>query len=732
VRKISILNFITFLAAFLLFQIELIVSKIFLPNFGGSYLVWGSCVVFFQAVLFCGYFYSYAILKKVGMKRYAPFYIVLFLLPLLCFPGRSFPELTSVDLKFPLVLNVFWHLIWTVGPVFFVLSTVSVMLQSWLSDSDLEERKNPYMLYALSNLGSFGALITYPFLFESFFDLDQQIFFWRVMYFLLLGLVILAVFSVKVKRESKIAKIWNIGEISGLDCQRWFFFSAAGVIMFLSVTNIATYEVAPIPLLWIVPLSIYLLSFVLSFKNKPWEPAWITEKFYLTFAWSLLMFFMVSKRIFPFILELGATYFFLFHACMFCQYNLNKTKPLNTDNLPLFYLIIAFGGFVGGIFTTWLMPLISVSISEYLLGLAFIAIALVTGIKRQAIGWRSTLLIAYVSLSLILWPMIYKNYNIFGLIAIFLIFKICHFYLIKKPNAFFLNILMVLLITPFIDSIWTENYIYRHRNYYGLYKVSYDGSKYILTHGTTIHGAQFKDKERESEPLTYYHKFTPIGELMSSQGEYFRNIGLIGLGSGALAAYMQQGQEGDFFEIDPDVYSIAKNLFTYVKNSKGKLNFIFGDARLKIKEITAKRYDLLAVDAFSGDAIPVHLLTTDAIEEYKKHLKNAGLILFHISNRYLDFIPVLFSNANYLGAYSCYKNNKAGENDLYASSWFALTWDLKAYSKLVGEFEWIKYDPCPCKKWLIRPWTDKYSNMLLIMRLDDSLDSIRYFQPFYW
>lgn len=302
--------------------------------------------------------------------------------------------------------------------------------------------------------------------------------------------------------------------------------------------------------------------------------------------------------------------------------------------------------------------------------------------------------------------------------------------MIKKPNAFFLNILIVLLITPFIDSAWTENYIYRHRNYYGVYKVSDDGSKYILTHGTTIHGAQSKDKERKNQPLTYYHKLTPIGELMSSQGKHFKNIGLIGLGPGAIAAYMKEGQEGDFFEIDPDVYSIAQNLFSYVKNSKGKFNFIFGDARLKIKETAVKRYDLLVVDAFSGDAIPVHLLTTDAIKEYRKHLKDSGLILFHISNRYLDFIPVLFSNANYLGAYSCYKNNKAGEDDLYATNWFALSWDIKIFNKLAGELKWVGYDPDKIS--LIRPWTDKYSDEISILRLDDFLDSIRYFQPFYW
>jgi len=732
-RKISILNLITFLAAFLLFQIELIISKMLLPNFGGSYLVWGACVVFFQAVLFFGYFYAYVILGKMGIKRYRPFYLGLFLLPLLCFPGRGLSAINPVNLNIPLVLNVFWRLIWTIGPVFFVLSTVSVILQSWLADSDLKERNNPYTLYALSNLGSFVALVTYPFLFEVFLDLSQQLLIWRTIYFLLVGLVAFAIFSVKVKGESKVAKIWSIQGISKHACLRWFLFSAAGVIMFLSVTNLITYEIAPIPLLWVVPLCIYLASFVLNFKQKPWSPAWVSDKFYLTFAWSIAIFFITTMRALPFILEIAFYCLFLFHSCMFCQQQLFKTKPINLQSLPLFYLIISAGGLIGGMVTTWVMPLISVSISEYLLGLAVIALALAIDSKRQALGWRNIFFIIYICGILMFWPVEFKNYNLFGMIIIFWVFKICYQHLIKYPRAFFFSIFMVLVITPFIDSVWThENYIYRHRNYYGAYKVYYQKAKYILTHGVTIHGAQFVDQKSEKEPLTYYHKLTPVGELLNAaSGMHFKNIGVIGLGTGTLAAYARNGQELDYFEIDPDVYFIARNLFTYLKSSSGKINFIFGDARLKIKESNVQRYDVLVVDAFSGDSVPVHLLTTDAINEYRKHLASGGVVLFHISNRYLNFIPVLFSNANYVNAYGCYKNNRAEKkNMVFASSWFALTWDIKSLNKLVSEFKWISYDPLKNK--LKRPWTDQYSNMLSIIYLDNFLDSIKYFKPFYW
>lgn len=417
---------------------------------------------------------------------------------------------------------------------------------------------------------------------------------------------------------------------------------------------------------------------------------------------------------------------------MFCRYNLNKTKPVNLNNLPLFYLIISFGGFTGGLFTTWFVPLFSVSVLEYLIGLAVIALAMSVGTKRQNFGPKNIFLIIYICITLMLWPAIFKHYSIFGIIIIFLIFKICYFYLMKQARLGFFSLILVLLVAVFIDSSWMNgNYIYRHRNYYGVYNVYSENGKYVLMHGTTIHGAQFKDKEKENQPFNYYHELTPVGEFLSSKKLSLRNIGLVGLGSGGLAAYALPGQIIDYFEIDPDMYFISQNLFTFTKNSKGKINFIFGDARISINEQKQKRYDLLVIDAFSGDAIPVHLLTTEAVNEYRKHLEKGGVILFHISNRYLDFIPVLFSNANYLNAYGCYKHNPEDrKKDCFASTWFAVSWDVNIFNKLTQEFKWIKFDPKINK--LIKPWTDKYSNELAILKFDDFFDSIRYFQPFYW
>ena len=730
-RKISILNLITFLAAFLLFQIELIITKTLLPSFGGSYLVWGSCVVFFQAVLFLGYFSAYAMLKRVGLERAKPFYLGLFLLPLFTFPGRGLFQITSVNPGLPLVLNVFWHLLLTIGPVFFALSTTSVILQSWLADSDLPEKHNPYTLYALSNLGSFAALISYPFLIELFLKLNQQLLLWRVMYFTLLGLIIFAVLTIKVKRQELIGKILSIQGVSRDDCLRWLLFSAAGVIMFLAVTNIVTYEIAPIPLLWVVPLCIYLLSFVLNFKQKPWAPAWLTGKFYLTFAWSIVLYFFLQTDVLPFILEVAFIYLFLFHTCMFCQYHLNRTKPADLSKLPVFYLIISAGGFIGGLIATWIMPLVSVSILEYLLGLVVIALALNFQAVRQSHIWRRSISsIVCISILLICWPLLFREYNLLGIIAIFFVFKICYSNLIKFPRALLLSTFMILLVSPLLEPIWGNMHcVYRYRNYYGVNYIYDEGQLRMLAQGMTIHGVQFKDKQRENQPLGYYHKSTPVGGLLSSDNLSFENIGVMGLGSGGLAVYNRNGQEMDYFEIDPDMYFVARDLFTYLKNAKGKVNLIFGDARQSIKKTQEKRYDILIMDAFNSDAPPVHLLTTDALNEYRRHLKDNGIILIHISNRYLNFIPVLLSNANYLNAYACAKENADNESEIiYASTWFALTWDGQTYEKLIRQFSWGRHKPGKNK--FIRPWTDEYSNMLLILKPDNLRDSLKQFNFF--
>ena len=411
------LNLIIFLSAFLLFQIEPIISKIILPKFGGSYLVWGACVVFFQAILLLGYWYSHIVISKFGISRYRYYHLIILILPLLFFPGRPLPEIASHS-NLALPLDIFWQLLYSIGMVFFVLSTTSIILQSWLSNSDLPQATNPYVLFAASNLGSFIGLLTYPFLFENFFDLDWQLRIWRFGYLVFLGFYLVIFKLLKINKKAASVKHLLRQSVNFQVRVRWFLFAAAAVIMFLAVTNVVTYEIAPVPLLWVIPLCIYLISFVLNFKKVPWYPQWIEDNFHITVGFGVFFFFLIQKITLPIILQLAFQFIFLFIICMFCQNRLYQSKPKDDANLTTFYLVVSFGGFIGGILVSWVFPLISTVMVEYIFGLFVIALALIFGEKKEKLGFLGMRLIFYLALAIIIWPMLFNRYNIFGIIYI--------------------------------------------------------------------------------------------------------------------------------------------------------------------------------------------------------------------------------------------------------------------------------------------------------------------------
>jgi spermidine synthase len=712
------IELIVFLSAFLLFQIEPIIAKILLPKFGGSYLVWGACVVFFQATLLLGYLYSHLILKKVSLSRYRYFHLILLFLPLFFFPGKSLPPV-NLHYHLPMVIDIFWQLVVSIGLVFFVLSTTSLIFQGWLAASELSERSNPYILYAVSNLGSFAALLTYPLLFEIFFDLDMQLFIWRLAYLVLL---VLHFFAIRLLRlsEKNIKEKVGLSYVKNREKVYWLLLGAAGVIMFLSVTNIITSDIAPVPLLWILPLSIYLISFVLNFKRYPWCPRWIKEEFYITVAFSIILFFLIQQRILPTIFEIIGLCLSLFIVCMFCNNSLYQHRPADSRNLTQFYLLISVGSFIGGLLVSWLIPLISTSMIEYLLGLFIISLTLILGRRTKLhLSIYSLRLIVYIVFLVCLWLLAYKQYSVFGFVFIAFILIFIFAELKLRPEAFILSLLAILFLECFAIPTWTAHkYIFKHRNYYGIYKIYDENGKRFLEHGTTIHGAQYLSKARQAEPLMYYHYLTPVGELMTSSLFNFKRIGIIGLGTGTLAAYTSASQYIDFFEIDPDIYIIANSYFSYLKNSRSKINFIFGDARLSLDNVN-KQYDLLIIDAFTGDSAPIHLFTVEAMSKYRSYLSRGGIILFHISSRYLDLNPPLYTNAYALKAYICSKSMpELGKADVYPSDWVAVTWDLESFRKLIYQ---IKFNEAGIKKPIkdFRPWTDKYFNIFTILKLKE-------------
>jgi len=725
-KKILLLKIATFLSAFLLFQIELIIAKIILPNFGGSYLVWGSCVVFFQASLLLGYKYAQIITEKIGIYRYRPFHIALLCLALLTFPGKALTYTYQLHSS-SMVFDIFLHLTMTIGLVFFNLSTMSVILQVWLSESFLEERTNPYTLFSISNLGSFVALLSYPFFFELYFDLDVQQMIWRFSYVILIILVLLIYRFIDVQ-EAKSIYLKNGQKVASRKKIQWILYGSAGVMIFLSITNIITIEIAPAPLLWVIPLATYLLTYVLVFKKNSWTPQWIKSNFHLMLGFGILFYFLMKTEIMPVLFEGIVLIAIAFIFCLFSHFKLYMLKPSKFNQLPLFYFYASLGGFLGGLLVTWIIPKITTGLLEYFLGFVAISVALQMEGKQQ-FKRIHLFLIALFLVLIFMYPMILPNYSFLGWISlagcIVLIFS-------KMQNdicSLTISIILVIGLSNIIEPIWSKNQIiYKKRNYYGINKIYEQASVRYFLHGTTIHGAQHMGKEKQPLPLTYFALDSPLGELLSSKLVPLENIGILGLGIGTMSTYFNRTQRIDYFELDPDVLELAKKYFTFLKNSRGQTQFFIGDARLKLNEIAPLNYDIIIADAFSGDALPVHLLTQEALSIYRDHLNPEGIILFNISNRYIDSGYPLLSTAISLGAKGCFKNGIVTYPHTYASTWIAVTWDDSLYNKLISELGWNKVPNVIGKKY--RKWTDKYSSILPFIKYDELWLNMRNFKVF--
>ncbi len=674
-----LLHAITFLAAFLLFQIELIVAKMLLPVYGGSYFVWGACLVFFQAFLLLGYLFVHLMSQKFGVRVYRKIQLAITFLPFLFFPGHLL-KMDGAGMASFIAGDVFWRLLVTIGPVFFVLSTTGVALQMWLSASSLKEKTNPYALYATSNAGSLGALLTYPFLFEIVFDLTQQQQLWRLGYLALAVCNVLLFVKVPVA-EAAPESAAPVPAAPKVHKILWFLLSAASVMLFMAVTNIMTYSIAPMPLLWVIPLSIYLLAFILSFKAKPWCPAWITDNIFFFLVGGSLLFFILQKKNFAAVeLELLIFCLTLFFVCLYCQNQLVRHKPTSDRELTFFYLMISLGGFVGGVVTSWGMPLLSKSVIEYLLALTMIVFGVWMVAEEKASVTPPSLSDRLRNGSLVAVPIL-----------------LCFFWV---PELSGHNPALVL---------------YKKRNYYGIYEVREFNGIRTLAHGTTMHGAQIRLPGLELEPTSFFSRTSALGEILGSSKFSFRNIGVIGLGVGAMANYTQPGQSMDIYELDPEMYNIAQDYFTYLKHAKGKIDIIYGDARRSLRERPDNKYDLFIVDAFGGDSIPFHLLTREAIAEYRKHLKPDGILLCHISNRFVRLEPVLVGVAEASGAQIGYRMT-SGRPYGIPSAWAILTWNEAQFRDLVQNQQWLPIASLTKERY--RVWTDDYSNIFPVLDLE--------------
>ena len=644
--------------AALLFVVQPMIAKMVLPLLGGSPAVWNTCMVFFQATLLAGYAYAHASTTWLRARRQAAVHAGLLLLPLFLLPlGISGAWVSSVPTATNPAPWLLGLLLATVGIPFFVVSSTAPLLQRWFAMSGHPTAGDPYFLYGASNVGSMLALLGYPLVVEPSLSLARQSAFWTMGYGMLVMLSLACAWMVwktshvDPKAAELLVDFDGTGRPGVALWIRWVALAFVPSSLMLGVTMYLTTDLAPIPLLWVIPLALYLLTFILVFARRPIPPhSWMVRA--LPMAVVVLAQIMCLKTTQSLFIPVHLLTFFA--VAMVCHGELVRHRP-PARHLTAFYLAMSLGGVLGGIFNALVAPIAFVWVAEYPLALCLACLALPVAGRLIARPMDRALdviipLAIGVLLSGVVMLLIRYGWQInslglkfgFGLAAF-----VCYIFK-DRPVRFALGIGAVLLASHSTDNNLYGRILCRERNFFGVLLVAQDDQGYYrrLIHGNTVHGQQSLDPGRHREPLTYYHRTGPIGQVF----EWFaarparRNVAVIGLGAGTLACYATPDQCWTFYEIDPAIARIARDprYFTYLSDSLARSSeVVLGDARLRLRDAPAAGYGLIVLDAFSSDAIPMHLLTREALRLYRGKLADGGLIAFHISNRYIDISPVL-------------------------------------------------------------------------------------------
>ena len=720
-----------FLSAFQLFMVEPMISKQILPAFGGSFMVWGACMVFFQAVLLAGYVYAHLVSHVCG-NAYARWHWVLLLSSLLV-PVAGRGTILAAPHGLPPFAGVLMILTQTVGWPAFILSATSPLLQRWFSDTDLPGKDNPYALFAASNAGSLAGLLGYPLLMEPLFDLHCQFQLWWLAIGALAALQWIC--GRLVCRTA--APLQHSSQRASASAPRrtrlaWFLLGAAGCALFMATTNVITMDIAPAPLLWVLPLAAYLVAFILAFKNHPWRPAWLPQLFPWAAVVAILLCILAqmhgSLMPIPFVV---AHLLLLLAACWVCATRLADLKPAQPEHLTEYYLLMGLGGLSGGAGVSWLAPFVSTELAEFPFSYALTGLALAIAIEPRPVltadlhPWRSRVKIAgwcgciLIGLLLIPWLMSGQmgpgNAHPVELMLLAVPVALALRAAAHAPVRLTLLLTLAALLLQWTGRIADgASHAVRLRNFYGIYRVSDKDGQRILQHGSTLHGRQYLAGADAQTPAGYYHPSTPAGQLLLARGPQMQSIGMIGLGTGAMAWYGHAGTRFTVFELDPDGLTLAEREFSYLAMARKKgvqLSFVLGDGRISLRHEPASSFDLLLVDAFNSGSIPTHLLTVDAFAEYFRVIRPDGILLLHVSNRNLDLQPVVAANALKLGLRVASKVN-ADNLDPAAepSEWMVISRSHEGpMDPLVNRLAWQEWKDAAV---LPRPWTDNYSNIL--------------------
>lgn len=749
---VALFTFTVFLSAALLFAVQPMVAKTLLPIFGGGSSVWTTCMLFYQSVLLLGYLYAHVLLTRFSRRSQIVIHSLVLAGAVVAGVLVDTPTAPSGGSSFP-VPWLLAQLLLVSGLPFFAISSAGPLLQGWFARTDHPRAHNPYFLYAASNAGSLIGLLAYPFVIERSFGLAEQRNNW------LIGLSVFSVLAVFAALQSKRAVSVEAPsgprEIDGSGNWKqrglWIFLAFVPSCMLLGVTSYITTDIAAFPLLWVIPLAIYLLTMIIAFSfNMSGIVRYAGRPMLLVMMGAMVLLILSEDQHAgaPLVWNLGIQLALLAAVGMYAHGRLASLKP-NASRLTEYYLLLSIGGALGGVFIGVVAPLIFVGPFEYHLALVAAAATLPTLLEGTKLK-RLRVLMPLLALGYLVVVMITRRAldadtsegaGAGLLLAAIVVGPALLTYMSWKDGVACAMVLAVLLGSLIVRDLSDPTIIHRARTFYGIHEVIETQTRFkdreadavsrlhTLMHGTTAHGVQLMDGPLVMLPLTYYHYDGPIGRLFvqmenANDSDRSRRVALIGLGTGAMAAYGRPGDEFLFLEIDPAVAQIALNteLFTYLADSAADVRIRLGDGRVELERsamIGEPGFDVLVVDAFSSDAIPAHLLTVEAMSIYQQRLNDDGLILMHITNRHLDLLPICFALGEQAGFRTLVCEDflgpqRARDSKRYDSIWIAMTNDETHLRSAInaGFVEIVRVaDPK-------RAWTDQSSNILDILRTD--------------
>ena len=782
-----------FLNASLLFAVQPMFTKMVLPLLGGSPAVWNTCLLFFQAALLAGYVYAH-VSSRLAVRTQAGMHLVLLALAVLLLPihvPAAWSTPSGTVLPIPWLLGL---LAVSLGLPFVLLSAGAPMMQRWFAATRHASARNPYFLYAASNLGSFTALLAYPFVIEPRLRLTEQALSWTTFYYALLALIGACAIGAVVFRkatfhgsaeqsdiptsitrtgaesgaplaepapgvhgipglvetdeglrlrrpgalrgsmryfiEENPSLIWRLrlgtdrvmGEPTLVPNRhwrlRWVLLSFAPSSLLIGVTTYLSTDIASVPFMWVVPLALYLLTFVLVFARRPLIPRWFMLHAQLLLALALMVSICLGAGrgiVGPFSLHLVA----FFATAMMCHRELADSRP-RAEYLTEFYLWMSLGGVLGGVFNVIFAPLLYNSLVEYPFALV-IALGLRPGASRSFGGWRDLLrdLLLPAAVGVTIWwvyrlPSTPDEWFAGGTYVFLAAAALAVLFFWKRPFRLALGAGAIYAAMQVTD-VMRSNVLLQERSFFGIYRVRRIAEYHVLQNGTTTHGGQSRELERRLEPLTYYSREGPLGDLFAHVAQKpVRRVAMVGLGTGTIACYGRPDEHWTFYEIDPLVERIARTprLFTYLRDCAPRTNVVIGDARLSLVNAADGEFDVIILDAFTSDAIPAHLITREALALYLRKLDDNGVVAFHISNRYLDLREVLMAlahDAQVSGALGERGFDDTGRGKLYyGSRWIVLAKESEVLHQLVQVDGWYALGAWETS----RLWTDDYTDVL--------------------